>query len=1092
MRIKIFVVSLFCVFLICKGGDSQMTLINAMPLPGEFLTQTGDRWEIHYQRHFTGSSLPAWAGELKLNPKAWKSHPRHPHICGYNGDITVRLQLPGNLNEVKIEAVCANYADRKQRAVQLAYSLDGVEFIPAAKARYGTGEVKASAMRRLEGQAGSEIWLRFSRILEKGDSVGLHSYVVFKSIALSLSGTSSAAAASLGAEAAPSQVDDSKNIQLRDCVIVIPDQPLHIPRRYSTDNLVRPLSDELNQRVAAERLQMLIKRACGQDCAIVKASEKPENKKCIYVGYGEHLRDVITAPNRVEGVKIAEIGGELYILGEIAPAGTNNRPAAVDRGIMHAVEIFAEEVMGYRFLISTINDEAMFALGTVIPKATCLSVPRGLLLEDAPGFQHRLISAVPSPLIGLRACSSINFSCNHSYGMAAWAREYAEKYPQMFIPKAGGKTQNDEDAARNAQVDLSFLDYTEPLVLEKRLEHLEAWFERREKAEFFAGRTPSDTYIIEEPPDMSAPSFRYNARSEALWNPNCGTWGDFSAIWFDYLRRLGAEVKKRWPNMRIAALSYNRHYQPPEFEMPDNIDVALCLMRSSAQCKEPYVFQKNLQQVEKWYNKLGRDRNRLSLWEYGCWPDCFLAVPLNYAHSMQKWLREIKPMVSGVFIEHYGPIEQNFLMRHLWMRLLWNPELDVDQEIDDVCARFFGAGGDSMARFHKLLMQRYEMQWQNPRLIWDQYHVRPQQYYGQSFTPEVVLTLAAMLDQACREAGLERRIDTIIKNGNAIYFFNDAENKLPLRISLIAAAEPVTNPRIAWEGGELGWQGVLLPEQKLVIEGDGEATLIEADQSSSTCTLKRQGAALSNTEPVSLHFWHQGEPDIDFQVRVELAGQDGKAQAAKSIYAHRLDWVRKSYQCFRGDRMSSASGYDGFFVDAAQAHQHLGKVPQYEVAGFAFSSQEADKIDWLKLPAAALLRGKANSSQPHLIMGYPADLACTFRVAKCSDALLLRFEAEGTPLAEEKLTVSIAEKTYELEPAGTADTQKQLWRLSSTDCGWQATVHIPLQELKLEPNVPKTLNMQVSRSRGTQHYVWSPPLAMWGDREQGDGILQIK
>jgi len=41
------------------------------------------------------------------------------------------------------------------------------------------------------------------------------------------------------------------------------------------------------------------------------------------------------------------------------------------------VEIFAEEVMGYRFLISTINDEAMFALGTVIPKATCLSVPRG-------------------------------------------------------------------------------------------------------------------------------------------------------------------------------------------------------------------------------------------------------------------------------------------------------------------------------------------------------------------------------------------------------------------------------------------------------------------------------------------------------------------------------------------------------------------------------------------------------------------------------------------------------------------------------------------------------------------------------------------
>ena len=121
-------------------------------------------------------------------------------------------------------------------------------------------------------------------------------------------------------------------------------------------------------------------------------------------------------------------------------------------------------------------------------------------------------------------------------------------------------------------------------------------------------------------------------------------------------------------------------------------------------------------------------------------------------------------------------------------------------------------------------------------------------------------------------------------------------------------------------------------------------------------------------------------------------------------------------------------------------------------------------------------------------MGYPADLACTFRVAKCSDALLLQFEAEGAPLAGEKLVLSIADKTYELEPANVTDVQKQNWQHTSTDDGWQATIRIPLQELSGRAE----LNMQVSRSRGTQHYIWSPPLAMWGDREQGDGILQIK
>jgi len=70
---------------------------------------------------------------------------------------------------------------------------------------------------------------------------------------------------------------------------------------------------------------------------------------------------------------------------------------------------------------------------------------------------------------------------------------------------------------------------------------------------------------MEEPPDMAAPSFQYNERSRALFNPNAGQWGGFSNIWFDYQRRLGEEVKKRWPHMRISSLAYMRHYDVPTF-----------------------------------------------------------------------------------------------------------------------------------------------------------------------------------------------------------------------------------------------------------------------------------------------------------------------------------------------------------------------------------------------------------------------------------------------------------------------------------------------------------------------------------------------
>ena len=39
---------------------------------------------------------------------------------------------------------------------------------------------------------------------------------------------------------------------------------------------------------------------------------------------------------------------------------------------------------------------------------------------------------------------------------------------------------------------------------------------------------------------------------------------------------------------------------------------------------------------------------------------------------------------------------------------------------------------------------------------------------------------------------------------------------------------------------------------------------------------------------------------------------------------------------------------------------------------------------------------------------------------------------------------------------------------------------------------PVELPLQVSRTRAKDHYIWSPPLAMWGDHEQGPGKLQVK
>lgn len=56
--------------------------------------------------------------------------------------------------------------------------------------------------------------------------------------------------------------------------------------------------------------------------------------------------------------------------------------------------------------------------------------------------------------------------------------------------------------------------------------------------------------------------------------------------------------------MRISTLAYDRHYGVPTFEAPDNNDVMVATMRSTIQCKEPYVFDKNLAHVKKWFDHL--------------------------------------------------------------------------------------------------------------------------------------------------------------------------------------------------------------------------------------------------------------------------------------------------------------------------------------------------------------------------------------------------------------------------------------------------------------------------------------------------------
>ena len=882
----------------------------------------------------------------------------------------------------------------------------------------------------------------------------------------------------------------------QEITLIVPDAPVFIPGD-NKEGIAGLFRADLTQASAAERLQMLIGRAMGLQPRIVSASKTPESGLRIFVGYGSHLVGRTTPPSAPEGLKIEERDGDLFLLGEIAGAGTNNWPGAVDRGLMHAVETFAEEVMGFRFLISTPNDAEMFELGTVIPTLAKLTIKPGLRIEEAPVFQHRVASTWPVSLMGLRSGSAPAFNCNHSYAVNWWAKTYAKEHPEMFVPKepdaAGPEAAN--AAAMGAARHLKFLDYTEPLVLEKRLEHLQTFFETGKNVGGFY-REPTTAYIMEEPPDMASPSFQYNERSRALWNPSHGLWGDFANIWFDYLGRMSAEVKTRWPHMRISALAYNRHYGLPSFEIPDNIDVMLAVMRSSMQNKEPYVFGRNLAHVKQWSAHLGGDRRRMFLWEYGCWPTSFVTPPLICPDAMQEWLQAVEPYVSGVFFELSGPIEYNFLMRRIWMRLLWNPKLDVAAEIEDVCHRFYGPAGDSMTAFYRRLIDRYEMKWKQPRLIWEQYYVAPELYYGQSYPPEEITRLAALLEQACRQVGLPQVVEADLQSGSAVHLFNAATNEVPVSITLTAGEQELIDPAVGWDYGRLSWRGRLQPGERLDIAASGQTTLMAEDGSAREVDVVREGGALALGAGKAdvFHFWHAAlKGDVGFHVALHYGADAGMDmdRSKNDIYARRLAWVRDPFLVFHATG-TLENEKRGFFVDAHVAHQHLGHVPSYGVFSADAWPVGIDDPVWQEALVADLVMGRKDGTTPYQIMGYPADLRTKVQFVQARDGLAVRFDAEGAPMDGEKIVLLLNATNVTFTIGAKSEGRSVLRELQVDRDGWRAMAAVDWRALGLAADkTPPALSVQIMRERGEARYLWSPPLGMWGQHEQGPGKLHL-
>jgi hypothetical protein len=558
---------------------------------------------------------------------------------------------------------------------------------------------------------------------------------------------------------------------------------------------------------AAGILNRYLVRSSGAELPIVEASKAPATGALVLLGRSVLSEKFgLTPPVASEAVRIVSFPRGLAILGETAPPGTNNEASVRDRGTVHGVYLFLE-TLGFRFYF---NEGPDAELGEVVPNLPTVEVgPIDEVIKPAFPYRQTHDRARGILLEG----SATGFQCNHTH--EGWDAFYKENHPEYFSLRADGTR------------DFGSLCYSNPEVLKQELKHIEDYYRT---GRWVGSRPPTGKYIQVEPADNWNECQCENC--QALVQPEKGRFGRNSRLWWDhYIYRLAEEVARRWPDKRIAALAYQGRLFPGEKKLPDNVDVMVCIHNGQISFqKEPKAKEAVDALVSRWSENLGRNRERMFVWDYQCYPAFWTTAPIIFPHLLQKFLQDHRDKMSGVFINR--SIDHNHQYTHfmeaLAMRLLWQPDLDVEACLRDYCEKFYGPGAEAMEKVYKLLIDRYEQTaWPGYDQARDTAWVSPKMLFGRTYTPGVIEKIEQELLNAQEAVGWMPggRVRSFDQGEGWFIRRNGSGTEEAFRVTFEATDQSVKEPVLRWEGGSLRYEGTLHRGQKLVVDPGPRAIL---------------------------------------------------------------------------------------------------------------------------------------------------------------------------------------------------------------------------------------------------------------------------
>ena len=173
-----------------------------------------------------------------------------------------------------------------------------------------------------------------------------------------------------------------------------------------------------------------------------------------------------------------------------------------------------------------------------------------------------------------------------------------------------------------------------------------------------------------------------------------------------FVQQVADVMLEEFPDRKIALLCYNSVVVPPVTidKLPPNVVVVVT--RDSFQYHDPKYLAADLQDDKRWLEITNGNMYRYDYYSFG-W-----LVPRYYPHRLAEDIRRMRDIgVKGIFAEDTPPWPAIGPSFYVVAKLWWDPDLDVDELIDEFHTTLFGPAAEPMARY----WDRHEKLWLKKR-----------------------------------------------------------------------------------------------------------------------------------------------------------------------------------------------------------------------------------------------------------------------------------------------------------------------------------------------------------------------------------------